>query len=222
MLASELISRYPQLYHMATAGSWDSISAHGLQTTEHIVTTSGLPESAQRQLLEERRPQSVSIDHPLYGRVVVRDQKPLNIHNLELALDDMSVDEWLITLNSRVFFWLHPERLSELLNARAYRASQHDVITLDTQSLLESEAREQVRLSSLNSGSTIYPSAPTRGSQTFLTIDDYPFDFFRRKRGSDKRAIGELAIVDGLSGTMEHVVQVERWQGPQRIAVLFS
>lgn len=143
-----LVARYPNLYHMASAGSWPSIARYGLQTTTDIVETSSLSHADQQELLTRRRGRSVSIEHPLYGDVVIRDQKPLNVANLESALIDMSVEEWLATLNSHVFFWLHPDRLDELLGARAYRGLAHDVITIDTEALLLSSSAPYVALRS--------------------------------------------------------------------------
>jgi hypothetical protein len=206
---------------MANSGSWPSIAQYGLLTTEQIVRSADLSDIQINELLMERRPQSVPIEHPQLGAVTIRDQKPLNLRNLERLLTDMSVDSWIETLNDRVFFWLHAGRLAELLAAKAYRGSTHDVITIDTGALLASDASNRIRLSSLNSGSTIYPTG-LRGRDTFQTVDRYDFDYMRRRRGNDRSAIAELAIIDGLPNIMDFVIHVERRQQDRVIDVLYE
>jgi len=220
MDAGELVERYPRLFHMAAAGSWDSISRFGLLPTSRIVETSGLDLQSQSSLLLERRPMSVHISHPELGDVTIRDQGPLNLHNLHLT--DISLEEWLATLNDRVFFWLHPARLDDLLAARRYRAQEQDVITIDTASLLASDAFDRVRLSPLNSGATIYPSAPSRGRGTFLPIEQYDFEYWLDRRRSERNAIVELAVVGGVEDLLPHVIAVERRLGAATIQDLYT
>src|ERR1700677_3736483 len=178
MHRDELVERYPMLFHMASAGSWPAIRTHGLWTTQQIVGTSG--DAFEDSALIERRPHSITADHPALGRVTIRDQAPLRLQFLEGCLTDMSVEQWLGFLNDRVFFWLHPVKLDKLLGARRYRKSDQDVLVIDTKSLLGAhEAR--VRLSPINSGATLYPNATARGSDTFTTIEAYPSA--ERRRG---------------------------------------
>ena len=137
MTVDQLANLYPHLFHMAADGAWASIQQHGLLPTSHLVETSRLTATQQAQLLEFRRVTSTAIDHPVYGRVTIRDQAPLRPDNLTKSLTDMTISEWLRILNERVFFWLHPDRLHRLLGARLYRSRQHDVLTIDTRSLVE-------------------------------------------------------------------------------------
>ena len=107
--------------------------------------------ATRAQLLREQRYDSVTIEHPELGTAVVRDQRPLHIPSLEDALIDMSVAEWLETLNSRVYFFVQPERLRTLLTARLYRDRPCVILTLDTASLL-SEHEDTAELCAINSG----------------------------------------------------------------------
>jgi hypothetical protein len=211
METEELIERYPRLYHTSTAGSWESIKANGLWTTEQILKSSRLNEQTVDRMLYERRAHSVTLSHPVLGEMTVRDQKPLRLSFLEGSLLDMTAAEWLGTLNNRVFFWLHLDRLSRLMNAKHYRAMEQDVLTIDTRSLVEAHG-ERIRLSPMNSGATLFPNPPKRGSETFATIDGYPFDE-RRKGRPLSDAIVELAVVDGVHDLSEYVVSVHRWRG---------
>lgn len=213
-----LIERHPQLFHMAEAGSWPAIREHGLITTEMIVRTAGLPDDEVDQLLRERRAHSTTIEHPTLGRVVIRDQGPLNLTHLQPKLTDMSVTEWLETLNSRVFFWLHPDKLRQLLTARRYRNSDHDVITVDTRRLLDAVG-DRARLSAINSGAALYPNATPRGSGTFTSIADYDYETQRRRRGRID-AIVELAVSDGVPDLRDVVVSAQRMRGSSVIEEL--
>ncbi|MFV4913337.1 hypothetical protein PFZ49_07205 [Microbacterium lacticum] len=219
MNRDELIERHPQLFHMAEAGSWPGIREHGLITTEDLVLTAGLPAAQTDALLRERRSRSTVIEHPLYGRVVIRDQGPLNLSHLRGVLTDVTLEGWLQILNSRVFFWLHPDKLQQLLNARRYRQQPQDVITVDTRSLLDA-TDDRVRLSRMNSGATLYPSAPPRGSTTFETIENYDYALQRRRRGAVD-AIVELAVVGGVADIEPHVLDVRRLQAGQVLQHLY-
>lgn len=210
MERDDLIGLHPQLFHMAEAGSWPSIRKYGLIPTEKIVRTSNLDGPSQSALLDERRPESVQFDHPELGLVVIRDQGPLNLTLLEPKLIDVTVQEWLQTLNNRVFFWLHPDKLEGLLTARRYRESEQDVLTVDTRSLIES-AGDRVRLSPINSGASLYIPTP-RGSKTFSTIEDYDYSARRKARGAVD-AIIELAVVGGVPDIADHVTAVRRMRG---------
>lgn len=218
MNRDDLIARSPQLFHMAEAGSWPLIQRHGLLTTEQLVRTARLSRPAEAALLEQRRSASTRVAHPMYGEVVIRDQGPLNLTHLQGALTDVTVQEWLAILNSRVFFWLHPDKLAGLLNARRYRNQPQDVLTIDTRSLLDA-AGDRVRLSPVNSGATLYPNTPARGTDTFRTIEDYDYVTQRRRRGPID-AIVELAVIDGVPDIAHHVVEVRRMQGDTIIEML--
>lgn len=211
MTVDQLANLYPRLFHMAADGAWPSIQKHGLLPTSHLVETSGLPAAQQAQLLELRRATSTAIDHPVYGQVTIRDQAPLRPDNLAKSLTDMTISEWLRTLNERVFFWLHPDRLHGLLGARLYRNRQHDVLTIDTRSLVETHF-EKIRLSPINSGATIFPNAAMRGSMTFQPIDQYPFA--DRRSGKElANAVTELAVIGGVPDVAKHVVRVDSYVG---------
>jgi uncharacterized protein DUF7002 len=110
----------------------------------------------------------------------------------------MTQREWCELLNSQVFFWPSEERLEGLLCARAYRDYEHDVITVCTRDLLKAHGA-RVRLSRLNSGSTLYPNAPERGLDTFRRIEDF-----------DGSAVAEVAVIGGVPDVAQHALAVER------------
>lgn len=197
----ELVGHYPRLYHMAARGSWPSIRDTGLLPTRRLVDECDPAPAVREAVLGRRRTESVTLQHPVHGAVVIRDQAPLREHILTAVLTDMTVRQWLDVLNDRVFFWPDERRLAELLRARRYRDSEHDVLVVDTATLVAAH-RDRIRLSELNSGATLYPNAPPRGSGTFRSIEEHP--------PRPRRRIAELAVVDGVPDVDAHVVRVER------------
>ncbi len=215
MRIDELIEYYPRLYHMAEDGSWPSITCHGLLSTERLVDLFEVPEPQRTALLTQHRPDCVPLTHPRHGHAVIRDQKPLQATKLEQLLIDLSVTQWIRLLNSHVFFWLHPDRLSTLLNARAYRARPHLVLTVDTRGLVRSHA-EGIRLSPINSGASAYLTGH-RGSATFRTIADYQHP---RSRLRPPKYVVELAVAQAVPDIVDHTLRVERRHGDRVLETL--
>jgi hypothetical protein len=213
----ELVRHYPRLYHMATEGSWESIRVNGLMTTEQLVDTCAPTPVVRQQILTATRPRTVALEHPGGHQVSIRDQAPLRAPFREQVLVDVTLTEWLTILNNRVFFWLQPERLAGLLNARRYRDSAHDVLTVDTASLVDAHLSD-IRLSPMNSGATLYPGAPPRGTMTFQAIADYRF--MVGPRGGIRTPVTELAVIGGVRDIANHVIQVERRQGDTILEII--
>jgi len=206
MKPEEIAANYPRLFHMANGGSWPSIRRHGLLSTRSLVDLYEVGGKRREEILGIRRRESLKLEHPEFDTAVVRDQLPLREKALEKCLTDMTLQEWLETLNSRVFFWLDEPHLESLLGAKAYREDAHDVITVDTAALVERDST-RIRLSPINSGSTLYNPRP-RGSKTFMLIEEYPFEERRRARGKD--AIVELAVEGGIEQVEQVAVRAER------------
>jgi hypothetical protein len=198
---------YPRLYHMAHETSWPPINRHGLLSTTALLDLFEIAGELRQSLENRHRSESVEIRHPVHGVATIRDQKPLSESALAKCLVGMTPKEWYRILNGYVFFWVTRERVDALLSARAYRDHKHTVICLDTAGLL---ARHEaiVRLSPINSGSTIYNPSP-RGMDTFETMKSYPFDERRKARGV-ANAVAELAVeyavpdISGLITGVEH------------------
>jgi hypothetical protein len=203
---AELTRYYPRLFHMAEAGSWPLIREHGLLSTKGLLDLFEWKGEPRRLLESAHRPDSVTIQHVKHGTAVIRDQKPMRERSLKTCLIGMGPEEWYELLNGFVFFWLTRERAEQLLMARAYRNSTHSVITVDTATLLAKYA-SKVRLSPINSGSTIYKPRP-RGFATFRIITDYPFDERKKLRGK-ANAVAELAVEYGVPDIYKFVLSVE-------------
>jgi hypothetical protein len=77
------------------------------------------------------------------------------------------------------------------------------VLTVDTTKLVAAH-RDQIELSPINSGSTLYKPQP-RGRQTFQSIDKYPFDE-RRKTRTVMASVAELVVLDGVPDIAKHLI----------------
>ena len=204
---------------MAEVDSWPSIKKHGLLSTTALLDLFQVRGELRRSLERKHRPESVEIRHPEYGVAVIRDQKPMRESALAQCLVGMTPEQWYRTLNRHVFFWVDSERLETLLSARAYRRRTHTVISVDTAQLLEFHG-PNVRLSPINSGSTIYNPRP-RGVNTFLKMRDYPFEDRRRTRGVSN-AVAELAVQYGVSDISQTVVRVDHRRDSRVLEIIYS
>jgi hypothetical protein len=204
----ELIADCPYLYHMAMKDSWPLIRKHGLLPTSKLLDLFAVDEARVRALTDNLRPTSVTIDHPEYGKATVRDQIPLHEKDLLKCLTGgLTPLDWYRRLNERVFFWLTTERLQKLLCAGAYRHIEHLVLVVPTKPIIE-KYRNRIELSPMNSGCT-KPMPHPRGPDTFLPIDEYPYDFWkkvrRRKRGE---RVVELTVIGGVPNVADYVEEV--------------
>jgi hypothetical protein len=206
----QLWTRYPTLFHMAEAGSWPSIKRHGLLSTKSLLDLFVIDGRRRTDIMSRRRPASVVIEHPVHGRAVIRDQKPLSEAKLAACLlDDLTSAQWLRMLNTKVFFWVAPERLRDLRRARAYRQHRQLVLRVDAQKLIEAYSN-QILLSDRNTGTTS-PFAHPRGRLTFLPISE-----------NGRRRVVELAIEKGVPDFRQFVIRAEEMGGGEAEKVLFE
>jgi hypothetical protein len=215
---AELTARYPRLYHMAEEGSWESIRRHGLLSTSALLDLYGVTGEARTQLESRHRPEKAVITHADHGEAILRDQKPMGDKTLSDCLQDgLTPADWYRILNAKVFFWLSHDRLLTLLNARAYRTDMHDVLTVDTEALLERHS-SRVTLSSMNSGNSI-PWKHPRGLRTFLPIDQYPF---AARRGYGDNQVVELTVEYAVPDVADFTLTVDRMKGAAVIENIYA
>lgn len=219
--AAELAKRYPCLYHMAQRDSWPGIQELGLLSTTALLDLYDKKGQEREKLESKHRPESVPITHPGRRDAVIRDQKPMSDESLRRALKDSGLEpsDWYRILNAKVFFWLTEERLTRLLTAAAYREDKHCVLTVETSAML-AHYEQEVRLSPINSGCT-KPYPWPRGKHTFLTMGDYPFDEWIRKRGGVDPIV-EVAVEKGVPDITKYVSRVEIRQGAEISEVVYA
>jgi hypothetical protein len=200
----EFATAYPVLFHLAQGGSWPSIERHGLLCTTALLDLFEIAGSARNTIERAHRPQSVTIEHPEHGSVVIRDQKPMSEKRLVGALiDGTQPPEWYALLNGFVFFWPTLARLERMRGA--YEGQRQTIITIDTLELLTRHA-PKIRLSAINSGAT-RPMAFPRGRSTFMSMTDFPFA--ARRRSGKASAVAEVLVEGGVLDINEIAVSVE-------------
>lgn len=104
-----------------------------------------------------------------------------------------------------MFFWLTERRLERLRNAPPYRQRPHEILTLDTEAVLDAHA-SRVELAHLNTGA-VHPSANyPRGAGTFRLIPDDPWQ--ARQRVAPAEPIVELTVPYALPNADDFVIDI--------------
>lgn len=202
---------------MAESGSWSNIRKIGLLSTSALLDLFGITGKERDAIESHQRRNSVTIGHPPFGPVVIRDQIVLNENALGTILDGMGKSDYFRLLNGKVFFWVRRERLERLLNGRQYRNRAHDVLTVDTRSLIQSH-HDHTHLSRINSGA--FFGSGRRGVGTFKRIEDYPFEELKKKQKDD--AVVELAIDYAIKDISEFTIKVEKWIGGKPVEPIWD
>ncbi len=201
----EIIKRYPVLFHMAELNSWPSIQQHGLLSTSALLDLFEV-NGIERQAIEsEWRPDSVRIEHDVYGAAVIRDQRPMPPRTLAPLLEGVTPFGWYRLLNRKSFFWATEDRLFRLLKAGPYRNRLHDVLKVDTRELLARHA-DRITLAPFNTGVSSFGPAFKRGAETFLSIPDYPL-------GTKHAEVVEVVADYHVPDVAEVTLAVEQWKG---------
>ncbi len=122
-------------------------------------------------------------------------------------INGVTPKQWYETINNKVFFWVQEERLLGLLNARPYRALEHDVLVIDTASFVAAHERE-IWLCHMNSGNT-FPVPHKRDLSAFQRIEQYP----TKANGSPAKEVVELVVDYQVRDIAQHVIEIRRMKG---------
>lgn len=216
----EVIANCPTLFHMAERGSWSSIRERGLLSTSALLDLYRISGAKREAIESTRRSASIPLNASALPRAVVRDQLPMDDKGLRRCLPrHLTPRDWYELLNTKVFFWLTRDRLQRLTCARPYREKSHDVIEVDTRSLIGAH-RERIWLCPMNSGNT-KPYPHPRNESTFSRIADYPYDHWRRKRKRGERVV-ELAVDHSVPDLHRYVTRVTVMRGTEVEEIVFS
>lgn len=210
MKIEKIIELYPNLYHMAERDTWKSIKSRGLLSTTAVLDYFDVKGTDRAQFESEHRPEKMEILPGNSHKILIRDQKPMPPGRLAKALKDgITTEDWYRIINNKVFFWASESRLYRLLNARAYRNLEHEVLTIDTASLVRAYS-ERIWLCHMNSGNT-WPKPHARGANTFCRIPDYPV---KRSENPVKEVV-ELVVDYSVPDISKYVVEVRRIKGDE-------
>ncbi len=213
----ELIASCPTLYHMAERGSWESIKHYGLLSTSALLDHYSIQPPRRTEIEARHRPESVELNKYGLPRAVVRDQIPMSDEGLKRALPSrLSPSDWYKLLNHKVFFWLSENRLHKLTNAKTYRDQEHDVLEVDTRSLIKAH-RNEIWLCPINSGCT-KPMPHPRDETIFARIEDYQYAYWRERRSRQERVV-ELAVDYSVQDIRDHVRRVVVKRGTEVLSI---
>lgn len=197
---------------MAQAESWPSIQQRGLLSTTASLDALQISGARRQELEGAHRPTMLSLSPGSPQDIVLRDQQPMPPSRLAQALPPhITTEQWYRLINGKVFFWVSAERLGRLL--RSYRVHQHDVLRVDTASLLSVHAAS-TSLCHMNSGNTL-PIPHWRDLDAFKRIPDYPVN----RAGNPVKEVVELVVDYAVHDIARHVVDVTRVQGDQQLGV---
>ena len=96
---------------------------------------------------------------------------------------------------------------------------RHDVLTVDSKLLVE-EYEAKITLCPYNSGSTLF-NPPMRGLDTFSSIDDFDFEYWRQRRGA-RKAVVEVAVEYGVLNIDEFILTVEHMKGGGVLDIIYD
>lgn len=201
----EFIRRHPQLFHVSEAGAWPVIRRLGLLSATALLDRFEVTAESRRQVEAAPRRDAVRLWHPAHGEAWIRDNKPLRPEILATCLEGISETEWMRLLNTRVFFWVDHDRATTLIHARAHRQRAHDVLVIDTRSVLVRH-RDRVELAAINTGAALFPGAPPRGRATFAPLSRY----------KPAQRVVELTVRNSVPDIEAVTLRVERWQAGKR------
>jgi hypothetical protein len=217
MTSEELVRRYPRLFHVAWAGSWDGIANYGLLSTTALLDLYEYRGSERERIQSGHRPKSRCIRHSRHGTAVIRDQAAMSPTALQRCLDQsepprLSAREWFELLNRHVFFWATRERLDAMLHGRLYRNKVHCVITVETARLVARHGAE-IRLCRFDSRSTLRGGAtPSRGLDTFE----------RSAAFSGSSGVAEVSVTRRVPDILDVAIRVEKMRNGEALGVIWQ
>lgn len=196
-----------RIYHLAEASNWPLIQRDGLVSASRLLRASGLT-SADRDRLE--RTQRLAHTE-LPNGVLIRDQRPMPSAALERCLCGMIPADWYAMINSRVFFWLEPDRLNRQRIACEPRPQV--VLVVDTIALIAAY-EQRIAVAPINTGNARRKPA-RRGTATFVPLSEW----IRTGWESEAQALRiplrtrahqpvELTVLDSVPDILRFVVHV--------------
>jgi hypothetical protein len=200
--------RLPEhIYHLADATNWPSIQKDGLHCANVLIQRSGLHGAAREALARRQRLTGTELPNGIR----LRDQCPMPAAALARCLVGMSPADWYALINTRVFFWLNPDRLNR--QRRACGARPQVVLTVDTAKLI-SVWGHRISLTPINTGNARRQPA-RRCAATFVSYKTW----LESAWSSEAAALGtkprprshvptELTVEGSIPDAMRFVVRV--------------
>lgn len=168
------VKKRPTLYHLTDKRNLEHILAEGFKSTKALVEEAKLKNG--KEFLTSRRPDHYELKTDKKS-TFIRDQQPISEKVLRRSLEEgCSYEDFLLILNSRIFFWPTLSRLWK--HYKRYVEEKPVIIHLPTEEIFGLNMNPL--FSRLNSGATRCSShwdgnAPERGFNTFLPAKDFEY-----------------------------------------------
>jgi hypothetical protein len=189
-----------------------------LLSTTALLDLYGIEEPQRGVIERQHRPHGIALQRGDLPQAIVRDQIPMSDAGLVRCLPQrLAPSDWYALLNAKVFLWMTLRRLHKLTGAKAYRNREHDVLEVDTRSLINAH-RAAIWLCPINSGCT-KPMPHARDESCFSRIPDYPYEHWSKKRTKGERIV-ELAVDYSVPDIREHVRRVVAQKGDVVLSVI--
>lgn len=179
MTLEEFYKRNEYLYHLTSPDNADAIlSSRYLLSAEKLISDADLTNEEKHKYLTGRRPEHLHIISSTTGLPsMIRDQQPISEKALVKTLtNNMTAGEFILLLNSRVFFWPTLKRLN--IHYTRYQNESPAIIRVKSRDMIESNL-DQLKFCRLNSGATRchpkWKAPPPRGMETFVSVNDWEF-----------------------------------------------
>jgi hypothetical protein len=193
------------VFHASAYGAWPAIAELGLRTAAQLLADSADPRLGT---VRSKNIEVVASGHP----VTIRDQRPMARAGIEAHLDGIGLDEWLVALNERVFFFARQKGLTTLL-ARYQESEGQDVLVFDTARLLRSAAG-RVEVTTVNVAEPAsWNRCPCRSRATFVPLAAY---------SAAIDDIEEVTVVGGVERVADLVSRVVRYHPDRTTEVLLG
>ena len=169
------IKKTPYLYHLTDQRNLEHILAQReLLSTACLVNASDVHDK-EAFLTTKRTRDSRNVAIRVDGKdIFIRDQHPINNALVKALPDNWTAGDFLMILNSRVFFWPKMKRLEN--HYAAYSEDKPIILRIATEDLLS--INDHVKVSFINSGDTRciahYRAPAPRGPNTFLPLESIP------------------------------------------------
>lgn len=208
MSPDDLADKHPRLYHVTSPSALEGIRSRGLLSTSDLLALFEVSLEDRRLIEKRRRPDAVTIFHPIHGSATITDNQPLSEKALMGCLENgLAPEDWLALLNKRVFFWPDIRSFETLLGAKRNKERERLVLVFDTRSLVARHAA-RVELAAINTGSTIMNPA-RRGLSTFVPLGAHTYRDFRQLRRKNSN-LREVTVIGSVPDAWEFVVDSMR------------
>lgn len=149
------------VYHLVDASNWPSVQKHGLMSARLLLQQAGEEEG---DALRRHRPAA----RRLSSGALIRDQRPMPPNALARCLKSgVGPEDWFELLNSKIFFWLDPDRLNR--QRLACGKSPQVALVVDAVRLLARHGAAAT-VTPINTGNAMRAAAP-RNRSTFVRYE---------------------------------------------------